>query len=281
MRYEGPVYRPPSEASSLIIQLTIGCSHNACTFCSMFKDKSFRIRNIEEVIADLKSARASYGCIKKIFLADADALVIKTENLVKILIKIKELFPECTTVSAYTTANDILRKSLSDFQKFHNLGLNILYLGIESGDDEVLAFTKKGTTASELVKAGKLVKESGIKISVTIISGLGGIKRSKSHAMLSGKVISEIDPDYLGLLTLTIDPGTEMEISVQRGELIPLSPKEVMIENRILIENLHLTNCILRSNHVCNYVALAATLGAEKDRLLRQLDMIIQGDLSI
>lgn len=278
MRYEGTVYRPPSEAYSLIIQVTIGCSHNKCTFCSMFKDKKFRIRSLEDIFEDLERAERYYKTVKKVFLADADALVLKTDHLEKILLKIKELFPECEKVSTYTTAKDILRKSESELLKLKNQGLKMVYLGIETGSDEILKEVKKGVTANEMIEAGKRVKKVGIKLSVTLISGLGGTQKSKEHAIESSKVINAIDPDYLGLLTLTVDNNTEMYDKVHRGEVTPLSPREVMIENRKLVENLQLTHCVLRSNHVCNYVPLAATLNEQKELLLEQLDQIIEED---
>lgn len=276
MRYEGAVYRPPSEANSLIIQVTIGCSHNNCTYCSMFKDKKFKIRQLEDVFIDLESARKYYSRVEKIFLADADAMVLKTETLVKILVKIHELFPECKRITSYTTAKDILRKPLEELIKLRELGLSMVYLGVESGSNQVLELVNKGITASEMIEAGKRIKDSGILLSATLISGLGGQKHWRKHALESARVISDMDPNYLGLLTLTVDPGTEMMNQVNNGDIIPLTPHEVMVENAMLIENLELSNCILRSNHVCNYVPLAGTLNKDKSRLLRELNRIIE-----
>ncbi|ABK62032.1 MULTISPECIES: radical SAM protein [Clostridium] len=280
MRYEGVVYRPPSEAYSLIIQVTLGCSHNKCTFCDMYKDRSFKIKSLEEVFEDLELSRKYYKYVRRIFLADGDALILKTENLEKILIKIKELFPECERVAVYGTPADILRKSEEDLIKLKNLGLDIIYIGVESGSDEVLKDVKKGVTSEEIIKAGQKVKRTGIKLSATLISGLGGKEKSQLHAVESARVISAINPDYLGILTLMNAPGTEMHEKIANNEITLLNPKEVMVETRELIRNLEVENCVFRSNHASNYAPLAATLGEEKEALLKTLDDIIGSDYS-
>lgn len=278
LRYEGAVYRPPSEAYSLIIQVTLGCSHNKCTFCSMFKDKKFKIRTIEDIFEDLEMSRQHYKYVRRIFLADGDALILKTQDLEKILIKIKELFPECERVSMYGTPGDILRKSEEDLIKLKNLGLKIIYLGVESGSDEVLQDINKGVTSEEMIEAGKKIMRTGIKLSVTLISSLGGKEKWKQHAVESARVISEINPDYLGLLTLMVEPNTEIYDKIRNGEVTLLSPKEVMIETREFIKNLEVDNCVFRSNHASNYAPLAANLNEDKERLLEELDSIIEGN---
>ncbi|KGM96705.1 methyltransferase [Clostridium novyi A str. 4552] len=280
MRYEGVVYRPPSEAYSLIIQVTLGCSHNKCTFCDMYKDRSFKIKSLEEVFEDLELSRKYYKYVKRIFLADGDALILKTENLEKILIRIKELFPECERVAVYGTPGDILRKSEEDLIKLKNLGLDIIYIGVESGSDEVLKDVNKGVTSEEMIKAGQKVKRTGIKLSATLISGLGGKEKWQQHARESARVISAINPDYLGILTLMNAPGTEMHEKIANKEITLLNPKEVMVETRELIRNLEVENCVFRSNHASNYAPLAATLGEEKEALLKTLDDIIGSDYS-
>ncbi|MCG8539562.1 MAG: B12-binding domain-containing radical SAM protein, partial [Clostridia bacterium] len=260
MRYEGTVYRPPSEAYSLIIQVTIGCSHNKCTFCSMYKDKKFRKRNINEIIEDLNGARKHYTNVKKIFLADGNALALKTEYLKEVLLKIKELFPECERVGIYAAPKDILRKPMDELMELNRLGLGIAYLGVESGSDEILRTIKKGVDSKEMIEAGKKVMGSGIKLSITLISGLGGKERLMEHALESARVINEIDPHYLGLLTLLLDSKAEMYGEVEAGKLRLLSPREVMEETRELIKNLKLRDCVFRSNHASNYLALAGNL---------------------
>lgn len=272
MRYEGSVYRPPSEAQSLIIQATIGCSHNKCTFCSMYKDKKFRIRAVEEVLADIEEGRKYYRHVKRIFLADGNALAMGTEDLKTILKKIREIIPECERIGIYSSPKDILRKSDEELRELKELGLGIAYMGLESGSDEILKNIKKGVTSSEMIEAGRKIVNSGIKTSITLISGIGGKYGWKEHALESARVINEINPQYLGLLTLLVEPGTEMETQIEKGEFELLSPREVMKETRLLVERLELSQCVFRSNHASNYIALAGTLPQDKQRLLREME---------
>lgn len=277
MRYEGTVYRPPSEGRSLIVQATIGCSHNKCTFCEMYKDKKFRMRNVDEVIEDLRLARNRYSYIEKIFLADGDALIIPTNRLILILNEITALFPECKRITVYASPKSILIKSVEELALLKQHGLYMVYLGLESGDDSILDFVNKGASSAQLIEAGKKVKASGIKISCTLISGLGGKERWINHATNSAKVINEIDPDYLGLLTLRVS-NRLINKDVIEGRLTQLSPKEILEEAYLLIKELNLTNCIFRSNHASNYISLAAVLGKEKEELLQGIEDILKKD---
>lgn len=278
MNYEGSVYRPPSEAYSLIVQVTIGCSHNKCTFCSMYKDKKFRIRKVEEIKKDLLAVSERYKNTRRVFLADGNALVMKTEDLEDIILYIKELFPSCERIGIYSAPKDILRKSDEDLIRLKKVGLGIAYLGIESGNDKILEYIKKGVNSSEMIEAGKKIVKSGIKLSVTLISGLGGKNLWHEHAIQSAHVISEINPDYLGLLTLLLEPGTEMYEQVRSGEFQLLSPNEIMKETYELIKALKLKNCLFRSNHASNYVSLEGTLPHDRERLLSQLENIMKRD---
>lgn len=280
MRYEGTVYRPPSEAYSLIIQATIGCAHNKCTFCSMYKSKNFRIRSLEEIYQDLYIARNDYKTVKRIFLADGDALAIKTDDLKNILLKIEEIFPECERVGVYGAPKDIIRKSIDELKELKKFGLGIIYLGVESGSEVILKDIKKGAAREEIVEAGRRVKESGIKLSVTLISGIGGQNLWKEHAQESADVISKIDPDYLGLLTLMVEDGTELKRKVESGEFRLLSPKEVMLETKLLLENIHVSDCVFRSNHASNYVPLGGTLPKEKDEIIKTIDYVLNDYVS-
>lgn len=277
MRYEGTVYRPPSEGRSLIIQATIGCSHNKCTFCEMYKDKKFRMRNIDEVFEDLRSARARYSYIEKIFLADGDALIIPTNRLILILDEINSLFPECKRITVYASPKSILLKSPEELSLLKEHGLYMVYLGLESGDDTILAAVNKGASSSQLIEAGKRIKDADIKISCTLISGLGGKEKWTEHAINSAKVINEIDPDYLGLLTLRVE-NRLINQDVINGRLTLLSAKEVLEEAHLLIKNLDLSNCVFRSNHASNYVSLGAVLGDEKKELLQDIEEILKKD---
>lgn len=277
MRYEGTVYRPPSEAYSLIVQATVGCSHNKCTFCNMYKDKTFRIRNVEDILEDIRNARRQYRIIRKFFLADGDALIIPTQELLRILDEIRSLFPECQRITSYASPKAILLKSEDDLKLLREHGLYMIYLGIESGDDDILKSINKGVTSSQLVAAGQKAKACGLKVSCTLISGLGGKEKSIDHAKASANVLNQIDPDYLGLLTLRVN-NRAINDDVKSGKLTLLSSKEIMEETYLLIENLNLTNCTFRSNHASNYIALGAVLGAEKEELLKNMKSILATD---
>lgn len=276
MRYEGSVYRPPSEAYSLIVQATIGCTHNKCTFCSMYKDKQFRIRSTDEIIEDFKIGRERYRYVKRIFIADGDALAIKTEELEKILSFIRENFQECERVGIYGSPKAILSKTDEELKRLKSLGLGIVYLGVESGSENILKKINKGVTREEMVKAGRRVVESGIELSITLISGIGGKKDSNEHAIESAKIINEINPSYVGLLTLIVEEGTPLYDDVQKGEFTLLTPKEVLLETKEMVTNLNVNNCIFRSNHASNYVALKGTLPQDKDMILSQIDEGLQ-----
>ena len=272
MRYEGSIYRPPSEAYSLIIQVTIGCAHNACTFCSMFKDKVFRVRKEEEVFEDLELARAAYRRIERIFLADGDALVLSNERLLRILKKIAELFPECERVSIYGSPQDVLKKTPDELRELAANGIGFIYIGAESGSEKVLALIRKGATHDELVSAIKKIEEAEIKSSVTLISGLGGTELSEEHAAESGRLISESQPSYVGLLTLLLEPSAPMYADMKAGRFTFLSPQEIAQETALLLESTSVDNeCIFRSNHASNYVSLKGTLPQDKDRMLKRL----------
>ena len=272
MRYEGSVYRPPSEAYSLIIQVTIGCAHNKCTFCSMFKDKKFRVRKVDEVLEDLDSARQHYRRVERIFLADGDALVLQTKDLLLILDYIKKLFPECERVGIYGSPQDVLRKSVDELKELLEHGIGIVYIGAESGSDKVLKDINKGATRAEIIAAVKRIEASGIQASVTFISGLAGIDGWEDHAIESGTMISQMEPSYVGLLTLITEPGAELHRDIREGRFKTLSPVEVLKETELLLENTNVTkNCVFRSNHASNYVSLKGDLPQDRGRMLKQL----------
>jgi len=274
MRYEGTVYRPPSEAASLIIQLTIGCARNTCTFCAMYKDKSFRVRDLEEVVEDLEMARDYYKkvAVRRIFLADGDALIVKTADLLYILGKCKEFFPEVERISVYGAPKDIIGKTPEELKQLKEAGLDMVYMGLESGDDQVLAEVKKGVTAAEMIEAGTKVRNANMVLSMTLISGLGGRTRMAEHALQSARVITAIKPDYVGFLTLMVEPGTPMYDQMKRGELELLNPQEVLEETRIFIENVDSDGTMFRSNHASNYIPLGGVLNRDKAKILEQIE---------
>lgn len=279
LRYEGKVFRPPSEARSVIIQATIGCSHNKCTFCSMYKGDQFRIRKTYEIIEDIYSARLQYSNINRLFLADGDALMIKTSELVKILDYIKIRIPECERVGIYASPKSIMTKSIEDLKTLKAAGLSIAYLGLESGSEEILEDINKGATREEIIHEANKLKEANILLSLTLISGLGGKEKSILHAIESAIAVSEIKPDYLGLLTLMIEPGTQLYNDVETGAFQLLSPEEVAIETLVLLENIDAEGCIFRSNHASNYISLKGTLNGDKEEMIHQLEQAIDGEM--
>ncbi len=275
MRYEGAVYRPPSEAYSLILQVTVGCSNNTCTFCNMYKAKTFHIHTVEEVLEDLQEARDMYTYIDRIFLADGDALVYKTEDLLKILDAIKRLVPECQRVSSYATPRSLLLKSQEELDLLHEHGLSMLYLGLESGCDEVLAHVHKGATAAEIVLAGQKAKKAGYTLSVTILSGLGGVEKTREHALDTAKALSEMKPDYIGEMTLNIIPGTKLYEEYKNGTFVMPGPVEILEETKRMIQHIDDEGAVFRSNHVSNYVNIRGTFNEGRDDMVRQIDRAI------
>ncbi len=277
MNYEGRVFRPPSEAYSLIVQLTIGCSHNKCTFCDMYKEKKFRLRKIDEVLKDFKEARKMYGRVDRIFLADGDALVAKTDDIVTVLKYIKEHFPECQRVTSYGSPVAILNKTPEELALFQSLGLQMIYLGLESGSDVVLTKVNKGETAEEIIRAGKMVKDAGMTLSVTVISGLGGTELWEEHAIETGKALSAMKPDYIGLLTLLFDLDTPLKRDYESGKFKTLTPMGIMEEMHMMISHMDCEGAVLRANHASNYVPIGGTLNAEKKQMLSRIEEALGG----
>lgn len=271
MQYEGMVYRPPSEAYSLILQVTIGCSHNKCRFCSMYKDKKFHIRQLEAILADLQECRAYYGRVRRIFLADGDALCLSNTKLLAILNAIRDLFPECERVGIYGRATDILRKTPEELKALKKAGIGIVYVGAESGDPEVLARMCKNATREQLIEGVRRAEDAGIAASVTFISGLGGRERWKEHAVASATMISEMRPSYASWLTLMLDPAAPVTKDIAEGKFELLKPLEVLDEMEVMLEHVELpegVTCVFRSNHASNYLSLKGDLPADRDKML-------------
>lgn len=276
MRYELPIFRPPSEAFSLILQITIGCSHNACTFCGAYRGKKFRVKTWDEIEQDIAEASIEFKGINRIFLADGDALAVKTDLLLKILDRLYSSFPGLERVGIYAGPKDILAKSESELSELRRHGLKILYMGLESGSDRILKDIRKGVTAAQMVEAGKKALAAGFDLSVTIITGLGGQELWEEHAVETARIASAIDPTYLASLTLIVVPGTPLEQKVKRGEFKLLTPWQTLQELKLLIENLSLTNCVYRANHASNYLPLKGVLNRDKKALLSLLNKALE-----
>lgn len=245
----------------------------------MYKDKKFRIRNTQEIIEDIKESRMLYKSIKRIFLGDGDALIIKTPELLKILKHIKNLIPECERVGVYASPKSIMLKSSDELKKLKEAGIGIAYLGLESGSDEILKSINKGATNQEIIEAGMRIKAAGILLSVTLISGLGGRYLWEEHAQKSAEAVNKMKPDYLGLLTLMIEPGTKLYDDVAKGSFELLTPQEVAIETLEFLKNLDCEGCVFRSNHASNYLSLKGTMNKDKESLINQLNEAIDGKI--
>lgn len=272
LHYEGTIWRPPSEAGSLIVQATIGCAHNQCTFCTMYKDKKFRIRSVGEIKQDIAYAGKIYGRqIRKLFLADGDALSMPTKDLLSVIAYAKEQMPWLISISSYGTALDVIHKGENQLKKLKEAGLSMVYMGAESGDETILKEVRKGITKQQLMEAGKLLKQAGIFNSLTLISGLGGRKLLKEHAINSAYLISEIKPEYLGFLTLMIEEEAVLYKKIKAGEMELLHPEDVMEEMRLFLEHIDSEGTVFRSNHASNYVMLKGTLNKDRDLMLAQV----------
>jgi radical SAM superfamily enzyme YgiQ (UPF0313 family) len=270
------IFRPPSEAESLILQVTVGCSYNRCTFCGAYREKSFRIKTFKEVKEDVDEV-CSYGQrIQRVFLADGDALIIPQDELLRILDYLTLKLKGLERVGVYANAKDILRKSLEELRALKKRGLGILYLGLESGDPEVLKRIKKNATVDQLIRAARRVKESGILLSVTVILGLGGVERSQIHAKETANVLSEMDPDFVGALSLMIVPGTPIAEEIETGNLILPTPFGLIQELETMIEQSRFSQCFFASNHASNYLPLRIQLPQEKEDALRRIREVLR-----
>jgi radical SAM superfamily enzyme YgiQ (UPF0313 family) len=276
MKYEGMIFRPPSEAESLILQVTVGCSYNKCTFCSAYQGKRFRIKSFEEVKEDIDEVSLYGSRIQKVFLADGDALAIPQKDLIRILDYLQKRLRGLERVGIYANAKDILKKDVEELKALKDLGLGILYLGLESGHREVLKRVKKNATIDQLIRAARRVKESGILLSVTVILGLGGVEMSHAHAEETGKVLSEMDPDFVGALSLMIVPGTPIEREIKTGELVLPTPFGLIQELETMIQNCQCTRCFFASNHASNYLPLRIRIPEQKEEALRRIREVLQ-----
>lgn len=273
--YDTPVFRPPSEARSFILRVTRGCAHNKCTYCNMYRGVPFQILSDEEISRQIALA-VHYGkeSVHRVFLADGDALVLPTAKLLKILQALRENFPKLQRVASYAAPKDILRKSEEELRQLKEAGLQLLYYGMETGDDITLKAVNKGVNAAEAIEAGRRVTASGMKLSLMVILGLAGKEGSQRHALETAKAINIIQPTMLSALCLMLYRGSELLDQFENGEFNPLSPQGLMEELHLIMQNIDLPqdkHCLFRSNHVSNYVQLAGTLPKDKDRLLREI----------
>ena len=277
MRYKGKVYRPPSEAYSLIVQVTYGCSHNGCAFCDMYDDKHFAMRPMEEIREDFELARQVYRRVERVFLADGDALMRRTDDLLQILGLAYGLFPECERVTCYASPTSLHIKSEEDLRLLREHGLTMVYMGLESGCDEVLEKMNKGHDAASIVAAGQKARRCGMELSVTAISGLGSRELMTQHAIGTARALSAMKPEYIGLLTLMVERGTPLERWVREGSFTVLGPMEVLQETELFLQHIDSEGSVFRMNHASNYLTLKGTLNRDREALLAKVQQGLQG----
>jgi radical SAM superfamily enzyme YgiQ (UPF0313 family) len=281
MHYEGNCIRPPSEAYSILLQVTLGCSHNKCTFCGAYKDKRFTIKDDKIILSDILFASKYMRRQDRVFLMDGDALIIPQKRLMRILDKIKAHLPWVRRVGAYANAKSIKMKSPEQLVELKENGLRILYLGVESGDDVTLKKVHKGTSAQNLIKMGRKVREAGMKLSVTVLLGIAGRERSLVHAKATGELLSAMDPNYVGALTVMIIPGTPLYEESRKGEFELLNEREFLTELREMIAHTILSRGLFFSNHASNYLPLKAKLPKGKQEALDLIDAALKGDVGL
>jgi len=281
MHYEGNCIRPPSEAFSILLQVTVGCSHNKCTFCGTYTDKRFRIKDDTMILGDILFASKYMKRQGRVFLMDGDALIIPQKRLMWILDRIKEHLPWVRRVGAYANAKSIKMKTPEQLKDLKKNGLGILYLGVETGDEELLKKIRKGSSPQHLINMGRKVREAGIKLSVTVLLGIAGRKRSLEHAKATGELLSEMDPNYVGALTVMLLPGTPLHEEFQNGTFEVPTENELLLELREMIAYTNLSRGLFFSNHASNYLPIKARLPKGKQVALDRIDSALKGDIGL
>ncbi|WP_020588474.1 radical SAM protein [Desulfobacter curvatus] len=281
MHYEGMVIRPPSEANSILLQVTLGCSHNKCTFCGTYRGKRFNIKKDDVIFGDIEFARKHCRRQNRLFLCDGDALILPMKRLVPILERIRDRLPWVERVGVYANTKSIKMKTDEDLALLHKLGLKIAYMGLESGDDKVLEAIRKGADADKMITMGKKLKKAGIKVSVTVLLGLGGRKGSLDHARETGRVLTAMDPDFVGALSLMLIPGTELHDQYEKGEFELPGAEEMLTELGAMIAATNLTDGLFHANHASNYLPIRAHLPQDKEKTLELISQALDGKVPL
>jgi radical SAM superfamily enzyme YgiQ (UPF0313 family) len=279
MRYTGNIFRPFSEANSYLLQCTIGCSHNQCTFCGMYKGQQFRIRPFDELKTDIKMAKDHYGDLEKVFLCDGDAIVIPTDMLLEILNELYQTFPSLRHVGVYVGPTSTLEKSLSELSALRGAGLTKAYLGVETGDNDILKSIKKGVNANQMRDAGCHLIQAGINLSAMVLLGIAGPgPASKKHALATAHICNEMKPHYLAALTVTPVPGTVLYHQVQKGDFTLIDPFETLQEMRWIFENITIDPLKFVGTHASNYLPIKGTLQKDKQQMIQLIDDILSNE---
>jgi radical SAM superfamily enzyme YgiQ (UPF0313 family) len=281
MHYEGNIIRPPSEANSILLQITVGCSRNKCTFCGTYQDERFKIKPDEIIMADIEFAATYCRRQRRVFLCDGDALIVPQKRLLEILDRIREQLPWVTRVGAYANSKSLKMKTMDELQTLRQRGLGILYMGLETGDDVTLKAINKGALASTMIEMGRKAKAAGFKLSVTVLLGIAGRERSKIHARETGRVLSAIDPDYIGALSLMLIPGTPLYDDHAAGRFPLLDAQEMLAELRTMFANTHISKGLFHANHASNYLPIKARLPKDRDSVLELIDKALAGEVGL
>ncbi len=281
MHYEGNIIRPPSEANSILLQITVGCSHNKCTFCGTYTGERFKIKPNAIIKEDIAFAAQHCQRQRRVFLCDGDALIIPMPRLLSILTFIKKELPWVTRVGVYANAKSLKMKTVEELQELRAHGLGIIYMGLESGDDVTLKKIKKGASSKTMIAMGRKAKKASIKLSLTVLLGLAGRSRSWQHAEATGRALSAIDPDYIGALSLMLIPGTPLNRDYEDGVFPLLSADEMLRELRAMIAATHLSSGLFHANHASNYLSIRACLPREKASTLDLIDKALTGGIKL
>lgn len=276
MYYERAIIRPPSEANSFLLPVTIGCSHNKCAFCGTYMGVKFRIRPLEDIKRYIDKVAQHYSwSLRRVFLEDGDALIAPQRRLVEVLKYLNKKFPHLDRIGTYATPQAALIKSIDELKELNRLGLKIAYMGVETGDEELIKKINKGASYDQIVEAGRKIKQAGITLSVTVILGLGGIEGSQNHALKTAQILSDIDPDFAGALTILLVPGTPLHRDWEKGKFKLISPFQSLEELRLIIQNSSFTNCFFTANHASNYLPIKARLPQQKAEVLKLIDDVL------
>lgn len=281
MHYEGNIIRPPSEAGSILLQATVGCSHNKCTFCGAYKGERFKIKPDAVIFSDIDFAATYCRRQRRVFICDGDALIIPYPRLCAILTAIRERLPWVTRVGAYANTKGLAMKTAEELAALRTLGLGILYMGLESGDDDTLKRIHKGATSEKMIAMGQKAVAAGMKLSITVLLGIAGLQRSMIHARETGRVLTAIDPDYVGALSLMLIPGTALYDEAQAGRFEMIPPDAMLAELRTIIAHTDLSGGLFHANHASNYLPIRAALPRDKARTLAIIDQALDGRIQL
>jgi len=281
MHYEGNIIRPPSEANSVLLQVTVGCSRNKCTFCGTYTGQRFRIKSDEIIFSDIDFASTHCRRQRRVFLCDGDALIIPQKRLLNILKAIESTLPWVTRVGLYANAKSLKMKSLEQLRELKAHGLGIAYMGLETGDDSTLKRINKGTTARQSIEMAKKAKAAGIKLSVTVLLGIAGRDRSQIHARETGRTLTAMDPNYIGALSLMLIPGTPLWEAEKNGEFSLLNPEEMLLELGTMIAHTNQSSGLFHANHASNYLPIRARMPRDKEATLKLIDDALSGKIPL